>query len=317
MNRLMKSGALALVAAALCASVAIAQEWSFTDAAGNTVTLDNPPERIVAFSSSAAGLMQFGIEPVGVFTDESASDKSLAEFELDGIEVIRTAWNQLQPESLLALDPDLIVTEWWPRTDGYSGGDQMGPEGQFASVAPIIGIEQGGSVLEIIERYGALAEALGADLNAPEIVADREAFETARAAFAEAAAANPGLKVMAAYASEDSLMVAAPSGSAELQDFTNWGLDVVVPDAPEGEYWSVLSWENADIYRTDVLLLDDRSGDDMRATVDAQPLAARMPSVAAGQVGDWPAWWIRTYGSYTAELEELTALIESAEVVTE
>ena len=317
MYQLFKISALSLAAVAMFATPVLAQEWTFTDGAGNTVTLDSPPQRIVAFSSSAAGLMQFGIEPVGIFIDESASDKSYAGFDLSGIEVIRTAWNELQPESLLALDPDLIVTEWWPRSDSYSGGDQMGPEGQFTGVAPIVGIEQGSSVLGIIESYGELAEALGANLDAPEITARREAFDEAREALTAAAAAKPGLKVMAAYASDESLYVAAPAGAAELQDFADWGLDVVVPEAPEGEYWGILSWENADTYPADILILDDRSGDEVRNTVENQPLADIIPAVAAGQIGDWPAWWIRTYESYTAEIEEITALIERSDVVTD
>jgi len=317
MNILLRNTGAAFVALAVFAGAATAQEWSFTDGAGNTITLPNPPERIVAFSSSAAGLMQFGIEPVGIFTDESTSEKSYAEFDLSGIEVVRTAWNELQAESLLAFDPDLIVTEYWPRTGDYSGGEDMDPEGRFGEIAPIVGVLQGDSVLGLIEDYGALAEALGADLEAAGIEAQRTAFEEARAALTAAAEAKPGLKVMAAWADAESLYIAAPAGAAELRDFERWGLDMVDPDAPEGEYWGVLSWENADTYPADILLLDDRFGTATREAVEAQPLSHIIPAVAAGQIGDWPAWWIRTYRAYTAELKELTALIESAEVVTE
>jgi len=316
MKRLTIISALAALMAGT-ASLAIAQEWSFTDGAGNTVTLDSPPGRIVAFSSSAAGLMQFGIEPVGIFTDDSTSEKSYAEFDLSGIEIIRTAYNELQAESLLAFDPDLIVTEYWPRTGDYSGGDAMRPDGQFADIAPIVGVLQGDSVLGLIEDYGRLAEALGADLDAPEIEQKRTAFNQARAQLTAAAEAKPGLTVMAAWADTDSLYVAAPTGAAELNDFASWGLNMVEPDAPEGEYWGILSWENPDTYPADLLLLDDRFGTATREVVDAQPLAGLIPAVAAGQVGDWPAWWIRTYGAYTAEIEKLTALVEDAEVVQE
>ena len=317
MTRLFKTSLLALAGAALLTGTAFGQEWSYTDGAGNTVTLDSPPERIVAFSSSAAGLMQFGIEPVGIFIDESASDKSYAEFDLEGIEVIRTAYNELRPESILALEPDLIVTEWWPAEGTYSGGDEMDPEGQFGRVAPIVGIYQGDSVLTMIEDYQALAESLGADLDSDAITTQIAAFDAARERFTAATQAKPGLTALAAYASPDELFVAAPDTAAELQDFQAWGLDVVAPDVPEGEYWHVLSWENADLYPADLLLIDDRSGDDGRAIVDAQPLADIMPAVAADQIGDWPAWWIRTYNAYTEQLEELTALIESAQDVTE
>lgn len=317
MYQLCKISTLSLAAAAMLATSALAQEWTFTDGAGNTVTLDSPPQRIVAFSSSAAGLMQFGIEPVGIFTDESTTERSYAEFDLGDIEVIRTAYNELQPESLLALDPDLIVTEYWPRSNDYSGGDQMGPDGQFAGVAPIVGVAQSESVLEIIESYAELAQALGADLETPEIASQLEAFETARQAFTAALDAKPGLVAMAAYANDENFYVAAASTAAELQDFERWGLQMVEPDAPEGEYWHILSWENADTYPADILLLDDRFDYGSRAAVESQPLADLIPAVAAGQMGDWPAWWIRTYGAYTAELEKLTALVESSEILNQ
>ena len=316
MNRFARISALVLAAHAF-SGAAMAQEWTFTDDVGETVTLEGTPERVVAFSASAAGLMQFGIRPVAIFTDESASDKSYAEFDLEGIEVIRTAYNELQPESLLAFEPDLIVTEFFPTTGDYSGGDQMTPEGQFGGVAPIVGIEQGDSVLSIIESYGELAEALGADLDAPEVAQQREAFEAAREAFTAAADAKPGLIAMAAYASDDGFYVARPGSAAELQDFERWGLDVVAPDVPEGEYWHQLSWENADTYPADILLLDDRFDGGSRAAIDNQPLARLIPAVEIGQVGDWPAWWIRTYSAYAGELEKIAALIESAEDVTE
>ncbi|WP_417581272.1 ABC transporter substrate-binding protein [Pelagibacterium sp.] len=316
----MKKKLLGLMTAALLvtnASAAVSQEWSYTDGTGNTITLERPPERIVAFSSSAAGLMQFGIVPVGVFTDESTSDKSYADFDLSTIEVIRTAYNQLQAESLLALEPDLIVTEYWPRTGGYSGGDEMTPDGQFGGIAPILGVSQMDSILGLIEDYADLAQALGADIDAPQIQQQREAFLQAREAFSSAADSKPGLKVMAAWADAESLYVATPDGAAELNDFANWGLNVIEPAVPAGEYWGILSWENADAYPADVLLLDDRFGSATREAVQAQPLADLSPAIAAGQVGDWPAWWIRTYSAYAEQLEKLTALVDAAEVVTD
>jgi iron complex transport system substrate-binding protein len=38
-------------------------------------------------------------------------------------------------------------------------------------------------------------------------------------------------------------------------------MDLVVPDSPdEGfEYWETLSWENADKYQADLLIVDERS----------------------------------------------------------
>ena len=44
----------------------------------------------------------------------------------------------------------------------------------------------------------------------------------------------------------------------------------------------------------------------MNALKAAQPLAERLPAVAAGQLGDWPAGWIRSYRVYAEQLDELT-----------
>lgn len=314
--QILKTTAAAFAVAVLLGGTALAEEWSFTDGAGVTITLDTPPERIVVFSASAAGLMQFGIQPVGVFVDSTVPEVSFSEFDLGGIEVIRTAWNELQPESLLALEPDLIITEYWPHSQGYSGGEDMGPNGRFAQVAPVLGVENGDSIVGLIENYAELAEALGADLSDPEIAANLKAFETARDALTAAAAAKPGLKVMAGRDGGENLMIAVPAGAGELLDFMRWGVDIVDPEAEEGSYWAFLSWENANTYPADIFIIDDRFGDITRDAVLAQPLARLLPAVAAGQVGDWPAWWIRTYTSYTDQLEKLTALIERSEVVT-
>ena len=309
--------AVACLTFALLSSVAMAQEWSFTDGAGNTITLDSPPERIVAFSSSAAGLLQFGIRPIGIFADGTGSDRSFAGLDIEGIEIIETAWNELQPEALLALDPDIIVTEYFSHSQTYSGGEQMRPDGEFGRVAPIVGVEQGDSALRVIEDYGVLAEALGADLDAPDIAAQRASFDRARAAFIAAVEAKPGLTLMAINPGPEVIRVAVPAGAGELQDFIAWGLDVVVPDAEQGDYWGLVSWENAGIHPADVLIVDDRYDYEggLRILED-QPLARLIPAVAAGQIGEWPAWWIRTYASYAAELGKLTALIERSDVVS-
>src|SRR6218665_3749976 len=132
---------IAFAAFAVFASVATAQEWSFTDGAGNTITLDAPPQKIVAFSSSAAGLLQFGIRPSAIFADGTGSEKSFGGLDITGIEYIETAWNELTPEALLALEPDLIVTEYFSHSKSYSGGEEMKPDGRFGQIAPIVGIE--------------------------------------------------------------------------------------------------------------------------------------------------------------------------------
>ena len=165
----------------------------------------------------------------------------------------------------------------------------------------------------MIEDYAALAESLGADPSSPEILADKQAFDAALARFRSAVAARPGLTVLAASPSPTGISVAAPAEFAELSDLADWGLDLVVPELDAQSSYQQLSWENANLYPADIILLDDRWGNRSAEVLAARPLAQRLPAIAAGQLGDWPAGWIRSYRVYAQQLDELTALIERSD----
>ena len=304
-----------LLALALLVTPTLAAEWTYTDGAGKTVTLAEPPTRVIAHINAAAALIPLGITPIGVFLDGPPSvDRAAAGLDLTGVATVGRGWYELDAEALLNLDPDLIVTEWWPREGFYGGavGDAAIIE-RIEAIAPIVGPAQGSSVVAMIEDYAALAQSLGADLNAPTVLADKAAFKAALARFKAAVAARPGLTVMAASPSSSGLSVAAPAEFGELADFARWGLDLVVPVADAGSSYQTLSWENANLHAADVILLDDRWGTRTAEDLAAQPLAQRLPAVAAGQLGDWPAGWIRSYRVYAEQLDELTALIERSD----
>ncbi|MGB3339586.1 MAG: ABC transporter substrate-binding protein [Devosia sp.] len=302
--------ALALIAL-LLATPTVAAEWTYTDGAGKTVTLPEPPTRIIAHVNAAAALIPLGIRPIGIFLDGPPSvDRAAEGLDLDGVEIVGRGWYELDAEAVLTLDPDLILTEWWPRENFYGGavGDSAIFE-RIEAIAPIVGPAQGASVITLIEDYVTLAASLGADLDVPALREDKQAFETALARFKAAIAAKPGLTVMAASPSSSGISVAAPAEFAELSDFASWGLDLIVPKTDPGSSYQTLSWENAGLYAADIILLDDRWGNRTAEDLAAQPLAQRLPAVASGQLGDWPAGWIRSYRIYTEQLDKLTALI--------
>ncbi|QDZ11146.1 ABC transporter substrate-binding protein [Devosia ginsengisoli] len=304
-----------LLALILLVSPALAAEWTYTDGAGKTVTLPEPPNRIIAHINAAAALIPLGIKPIGVFLDGPPSvDRAMEDLDLTGVAIVGRGWYELDAEAVLALDPDLIITEYWPREGFYGGavGD-VAITGQIESIAPIVGPAQGKSILTMLDDFAALATSLGADPDAPAVLADRAAFDAALARFKSTVAAHPGLTVMAASPGSGGLSVAAPSEFAELSDFAAWGLDLVVPTTDPDSSYQTLSWENANLYPADIILLDDRWGSRTAETLAAQPLAERLPAVAAGQVGDWPAGWIRSYRVYAEQLDELTDLIERSD----
>lgn len=304
--------AIALTLLATTAFPALAQSWSYVGGDGETVTLDAMPARIIASQDAAAGLIPLGIRPVGIYADSAVADaKALQGLDLSGIEIIGQTWGEVDIEKAAALDPDLIVAEFWPLETTWSGGDDVVTA--LSPLAPITGPEQGASILTLIEDYEALATSLGADLSAPEITADKTAFEEALADFRAAVTAKPGLTALAVWAGTDALYVAATEGASELMDFAAWGLDLIDPEvADDRGYWETLSWENADKYQPDLILVDNRSAATMDTAL-AQPTWTLMKAAEAGQVTDWPAFWLRNYRAYADELAKLTAAISAAD----
>ncbi|HET9938119.1 MAG TPA: hypothetical protein VFQ28_04970 [Gaiella sp.] len=96
--------------------------WSFTDGSGKTVELPETPKRITAHAYSAAALMAYGINPVAVYADMPVEeDVGLRGVDLEGVELLGEEWGKIDLEKAAALDPDLIVADYWPVEESYSG----------------------------------------------------------------------------------------------------------------------------------------------------------------------------------------------------
>jgi iron complex transport system substrate-binding protein len=301
-----------IAAFALLGGVAHAEGWTYTDTTGQTVTLDEVPTRIIASQDAAAGLIPLGIRPVGIYADGPIADaKALQGLDLTGIEILSQTWGEIDIEKAAALDPQLVIAEYWPLDKTWSGGQTV--VDALTPLAPITGPTNEDSILKLIEGYEDIAQSLGSDLGDPVIAADKAAFETALEGFKAATAAKPNLTVLALWAGTDSMSIAATAGSAELVDFKNWGLNLIDPEVPEDRgYWETLSWENADKYQPDLIIVDNRSPSTLETAV-AQPTWTLMKAAAAGAVTDWPAFWLRNYHAYAAELEKLTTAINAAD----
>lgn len=135
---------LALAALAVAfPTFALAGPWSHTDGAGTTITLDTIPVRIIASQDAAAALIPLGIRPVGIYAFGAVSEaKTLEGLDLTGIEIIGESWGEVSIEKAAALQPDLIVDEFWPETKewGGAGPELIGPNGQLAALAPVTGV---------------------------------------------------------------------------------------------------------------------------------------------------------------------------------
>jgi hypothetical protein len=84
-------------------------------------------------------------------------------------------------------------------------------------------------------------------------------------------------------------------------DFASWGLKLIDPViADDRGYWETLSWENIDKYQPDLILVDNRSKTTIE-TAKAQATWTTLRAAAAGQVTDWPAFWLRNYAAYAGK----------------
>lgn len=302
--------------AVLSTAVPALAEWTYADGGGKTVTLSDVPKRIVAHANVAAGLIPLGIRPVGIYADGPVKDDpSLRGLDLTGIEILGEAWGEIDIEKLAAAKPDIIIAEYWPLEKAYSGMESGAADGSLIEqIAPVAGPAQGNSTVALIEDYEKLATLLGADLSDLAIAAEKAKFETSKAAFQAAVKAKPGLNALAVWAGTDALYVASAAGSAELSDFVSWGLNVISPEvADDRGYWETVSWETVDKYQPDLVLVDDRAGPATLAAAEAQPTWTTIRAVAKGQVGDWPAFWMRNYKVYAEQLDKLTATINATD----
>lgn len=292
--------------------------WSYVSGSGETITLDHVPERIIASAAEASGLLAYGIRPVGIYLAQDIEwEPGLQKFDLTGIEIVGPEWGQIDAEAVVKLQPDLIVADWWPAQQAYQGFEEGADADSMkvAKMAPVIGANQQGSLEDVAAWYEGFAESMGVDITDPEYADQKADFDEAKAAFQDAVAAKPGLTALAVAPAEDALWVAVPKYSTSLTDFQEWGLDVIDPDSPmEGfPYWESLSWENADKYQPDLLLMDDRGYEDNIALGEAQPTWNSIAAAAAKSYARWPGWWVHTYADYAGQLRELTASIEAAD----
>jgi iron complex transport system substrate-binding protein len=292
--------------------------WTYTDGSGNKTTLDSVPKRIVAHGNSAAALISLGIKPVGIYADQPVDeDLGLKNLDLDGIEIVGEEWGVINVEAVAALKPDLIVAEWWPLEKAYSGLEEgaNAASKRLKDVAPIAGPVQGPSIHQMIRDYEKLAESLGADLDSGEVKANKTRFDTALARFKGAVEAKPDLSVLAVSPDTEGLYVAVPKHAAELSDFMDWGMKLVVPEKPdEGfEYWETLSWENAGKYQGDLLIIDERSYPANLEDAKKRPTWSFVKAAAADATAIWPAFWVRSHADYAMALDRLSDAIEKAD----
>ncbi|MFC8179555.1 MULTISPECIES: ABC transporter substrate-binding protein [Nocardiaceae] len=284
------------------------ESWNYTTAFGNTVTTDAHPDTIVVDAYSAAALWDYGIRPDGVFGFGLADGSALGTAEADRMTVIGTD-SVFDTEAAAALDPDVIIGyakeaapqswTWWDASQAE----------QIAAVAPFLGVDVSLSIDESLEQYRSIAEALGADVDNPDIAADREDFEAAKQRVKDAVANKPGLTVMPLNVDTDGIYIGTEN-LVVLKLLRELGLTLAGPEA-DGP-WSTVSWENVPQYPADIVLEYPAS----KPILADSAIYRSLPAVAGGQVLDWDDKRPNTYAEYADWLGQLADTIESANKLT-
>jgi len=299
-----------------------AAEWTYTDVFGTTVSLPEPPRRIVANLATAAALWDLGIKPVAVF-DWTASaypdGDHIAWGNIDpaAVENIGDAEGNILPEKLLSVDPDIVMTQTFDNTnpEGTNGvpPDLVDP---ISRIAPLLVVTNMDAIDVQLQRLVDLAASLGANLDDPAIVAAREAYEAKVEEFRTVAAEQQDLSILFMDFDPEAIYIGGPGGVAELKFLSGLGVNFANATAPAaGEFWEELSPEQALTYTSDVIFNDVYSTvltlDDLRGV----KVYARIPAVEAGQVGLWKRDFPLSYAGMTDFLETLLVTLRDAEKI--
>lgn len=290
--------------------------WSFKDDRGRTVALDKAPDTLVAFVSTAAALYDYGVECDGVFGPTEPVDgkpnPQAGDMDLAKLTSLGTDWGQFNVEKYAALRPDLLISNMFPAPDLWYVPQES--RKKIEALAPTVGISVARtSLLDPLKRTAELAEALGADLGAGKATDGRARFDKAVETLRAAAAANKGLKVMAITGDAEQFYVAVPDSYCDLNYFKDLGVEFVEgKKSDEWGFWEFLSWENADKYHADLIMVDNRT-----TAMSAEQLAAKatwrqLPAVKAGQTVPWAMEERYSYAGYAPVLEQLADAVRKA-----
>ncbi|WP_455354559.1 ABC transporter substrate-binding protein [Streptomyces sp. SYSU K217416] len=294
--------------------------WSFKDDRGQTASTKSTPKNIVAFIGTAAALHDYGVEVKGVFgptkLKDGKPDVQAGDLDISKVEILGNVWGEFNVEKYAALAPDVLITNTWEKDALWYVPDES--KDKILKLAPSVAIAVGGdvSLTKPLERTAELAKSLGGDLNAKAAVDAKARFEKAAATLREAAKANPGIKVLAGSAAADLFYVSTPKTSADLKYFEELGVTFVVPTKLDaGGFFESLSWENADKYKADLIMLDNRTSQLQPEALKAKPTWAQLPAVKAGQITPRVTEPIFSYAKCAPILEELAEAIKKAKKV--
>ncbi|WP_256106452.1 ABC transporter substrate-binding protein [Streptomyces sp. ODS05-4] len=290
--------------------------WSFKDDRGVTAKTPGRPERIVAYVSTAAALHDYGVEVKGVFGPSKPVDgkpnPQAGAMDVRKLTSVGEQWGQFSVEKYAALEPDLLVSNMFPAPDLWFVPQNS--KKKIEALAPTVGIDIARtSLLNPLRRTAELAESLGADLGARSVKDAKARFEKAAETLRTAARGRKGLKVMAVTGDTEQMYVAVPDSYSDLHYFKELGVEFVEGrKSDEWGFWEFLSWENADKYHADLIMVDNRASSVPEDQLAKKPTWRRLPAVKAAQTTPWSMEERFSYAGWAPVLERLAAAVEKS-----
>lgn len=266
-----------------------AAAFRYTDARGRRIELPARPEVVVAQSSAAATLWEFGFKVQGAYGELKATDGKLSyqagRLDLSQLTVVGDSYGAFDVEKYAAMAPQLLVDLMFvPGQLWYLPEKQVT---QIEAVAPTLGMEMLNlNLLQIIDRFSALAALLGADVGAPAVTDAKAAFEAEVAKVRAAVTAKPGLTVLGVAPSPNTVYIANAAQHPDFAYLKSLGVNFVDHRGKATDYFTEVSYEKLDDYAADVILVDSRDPD-LAETGQGQATWKALPAARAGQVYAW------------------------------
>jgi iron complex transport system substrate-binding protein len=289
--------------------------WSFVDDRKQEVRLSKRPTRIVAYTSAAAALHQWGVTPVGVFGDNPREDPVLAGFPWRESEIVGSVYGEIDTAKLLALRAELIVSRWYPPPvdSPLFGFKDLAQQKRIGSRVPIVGLNGRAIATKQIDRFGDLVRDLGLDAMGGASGRARAAFLRAAANLSGIARRRSNLRIIAVSGDQSTMYVAKLSG--DLAFYLHRGVPLVSAGTSDA-YWDRFSWDQAAKYPADGILYDARPISLPFRQAKQIAAFAALPAVRAKQVARWRADPPPSYRAYTEAMNDLATAIAGWRRVT-
>ena len=186
---------------------------------------------------------------------------------------------------------------------------------EVQAIAPLLALSVAESAGVATERFAELAVALGADLDTPELDEQRVRFEAAQQTVRDAAAAKPDVRFLFIGIQDSNLYIANPPDWGDLTFYRDLGVNIIDPEAERWTWWETVSYEQANKYPADVLMVSTRPQAVQHDELESIPTFANHPAVLAGQTFGWNQDFILSHQGMAEALEHLAAAIEASSVV--